>query len=187
MTKDILRDTFRNLLNKQAVLDANVVLDFACLNKIDLPAMLFKEPFILAQTFDKELDKSTQKHAEKYYARGGISTAEGYKTFMELRNRLRQLSEYDCLMISLALERGILCCTNDGSARKVCKEYGITVAGSLGILCGCYENKILTYKNFSQIINTYINDPYSRLPRELVNDIRKCYDLKLYKNVIDIG
>jgi len=183
VTGSEVRSKFRSLYKKSVIFDTCTITDLFELNTIYLPLEIFTEAFVSTDIFVEELDKQKVDNLKKLgYNNLPLKTNRGYSLFVQLNEEYPSLSTADKIVISIAYERGIICCTNDKNVRKACNQKGIEYTGTLGILCCAYEHKILDKNTFAGLLFKYEQKSSAYIKPTLIKSIRKVYGIS--ENII---
>lgn len=142
---------FAAFFRERVVVDANVLIDLAEIDALQLLNSVFSHVSIPESIVQFEL--KTIDLTQIRYSASNICTKKGYKLFTELGKHYRGLSEFDRTLLSIAIENGFLCVTNEKPLRKVCNEYQIKYTGTLGILGCCYEVGIIAVEELAQFVD----------------------------------
>ncbi len=183
-----MKKKFNSLYKKDVILDTNTIIDLNELNQILLPCKLFQNVYYSKNAFIEELDEELKRSVETAgYKPICIETNDGYVSLFYLKENHKALSICDKVVISIAAEKKILCCTNDKPARQACAAVDVKPIGTIGILCGCYENGIIKHEELTAIFNKYVYDCSSRLGQDLIDEIRVLYNISdVQGKVIDL-
>lgn len=174
-----MQTIFRSLYNKSVILDTNILSDLDEIGALFLPSKIFKTIYISKNIQIEELEEDlNMKVSDLGYLSAHLDTSDGFDKFNYLRNNYPKLSNSDIIVICIAYEKKILCCTNDRRARRACELIGCTTAGTLGILGCAYENNIITFTEFTDLFNNYINIS-SRLDSSLIESVRTTYNIPI--------
>lgn len=177
-----MKTKFQLLYKKNVILDSNTINDLDALNRLGLTVQLFNEVYYSKNAFLQEMDGLVQhKLVKAGYKPLCLERNDGYLRYQYLKEYHKALSKCEKVIIAIAAERGILCCTNDKPARMACEDIGVELVNTAGILCGCYENGIIGFNELIKLFNKYIYYCRPRLSVELIGDIRQLY------NIPDIG
>lgn len=178
MTGSQMRNKFKSLYRKSIVIDTCTITDLFDINATYLPLKIFSEVFVSEMIFIKELDEQQVNDLKKLgYKSTNLETDKGYFLVSQLEVKYPGLSEIDKIVISIAYEKGLVCCTNDGNARKACEEMGIEYTGTLGILCCAFESKIINKDTFSNLLFKYENESSAYIKPAIIQSIRKLYGI----------
>jgi len=178
-----MRKRFKALLNSKVILDTNSIIDLQELKILDLPTRIFSEIYISDNILVEELSAA---HGNELLQLGyksiSLKTNNGFILLSDLNKNNRRLSIPDKVVISIAYENSIVCCTNDKAARNVCKSIKIEVIGTIGILCCAYENEIIDRKQFEYIFNKYCEETSSYINDNLEIELRTLYSIPELKS-----
>jgi len=173
-----MRKKFQTLFDKEAVLDTNTVIDLLRLKRLDLPLKIFSKAYVSSNALEEEIEEDDRKQLlDMGYIPVSLVTSEGYEMFIKLHKKHQKLSIPDKIIISIAYERKIVCCTNDREARKACEEIKVELSGTLGIICASLERGILTKQEFMLLINQYDRGINAHISGEIIKKIRILYNL----------
>ena len=172
-----MREKIKKLIDKVAILDTNVIIDFQRLSYLEIPLQVFSKVFVSGFVVSKELPAEVVKKLKDLgYDIANLETEEGYSFFQELK-KFKALSVYDRLVISIALQEKIICVSNDKPVRKICKKYGINSTGTLGILCAAFEKGIISKKELKELIDEYRSNSGAYINKDIINEIIRIYHL----------
>lgn len=150
--------------------DTNVWLDFAVIDRLDLP---FKLPYTYLMDHDAIDDEllSPPDLGKRLISMGLTRTELTEEEFFlaeELVNKYAKPSLYDCIALAIAKVRGITLLTGDGPLRKAAQEEGVKVMGTIGVLDKLYEGHYIDVEEFDDCINELIrnNGGKVRLPEK---------------------
>ena len=136
-----MKTTFKILYKKDAILDTNVVSDLKELGILSLVKLIFNNVYISKNCEIEELDEETALLVQaEGFIEAHLERNDSYEKFIELKKKYPKLSTSDVIVICIANEKGIICCTNDKRARKASEDLNIEVAGTIGIMACAYEN-----------------------------------------------
>lgn len=173
-----MRSKFKNLFDKEVIVDTNTIIDLQELASLDLPLRVFSSVYISGNILREELnDEDRQALLKLNYKPLNLETNNGYEKLFYLKENYTQLSTPDKVIISIAYEKGIFCCTNDSLARKACKDIEVKLTGTIGVLCSAYENNVIKREEFIELFNKYNFITSSYLSKNLTNTIRKLYNI----------
>lgn len=150
--------------------DTNVWLDFATINKLEIP---FKLPYTYIMNKDaiesellypsglrEHLVKlglqATEISGEEFYL------AEGYST------KYQKLSIHDRVAMAIAKVRGITLLTGDGPLRKAAMQENVTVIGTIGVLDCLYDEQYIEKEEYVNCLKELLknNGQKVRLPEK---------------------
>lgn len=130
--------------------DTNVWLDFATINKLDIP---FKLPYTYIMNEDAIEDEllSPKELRENLIDLGlqavELSEEEFYLA-EEYIGKYQKPSLYDCVALAIAKVRNITLMTGDGPLRKAAEQEDVPVIGTIGILDRLYEGGYIEKKEY---------------------------------------
>lgn len=136
--------------------DTNIWLDFAVIDRLDLP---FRLPYIYLMDNDAIDDELLNPP--------------------DISDRLVEmgLQRTDCIALAIAKVRGITLLTGDGPLRKAAKAEGVQVMGTIGVLDQLSEGRYIDLAEFMYCIDELLkhNGKKVRLPeKELRKRLEKC-------------
>ena len=173
-----MRSKFKRLYKKRVIIDTCTITDLIELNATYLPLEIFSEVYVSTNIFIEELDKQQADELKKLvYKSLNLETNRGYALFIQLEKEYPSLSIPDKIVISIAYEKELVCCTNDANARKACSEIGVEYAGTLGILCCAFEHEIIDKNTLSNLLSTYENECSAFITSDIIQPIRKVYGI----------
>ena len=171
---DILK--IKGLKGKPAVLDNNIICDFIELGCIEILNKVFSKILIPESIYEDEIRQLDAQHLLKVeYELTSFSSAAAHCLFHKISNSTKRLSDYDIEVIVIAHEKAVLCTSNEKKIKEICEEYNIEHTGTVGILCCCFEQNILSEAEFSRLIITLFTECTCRLSPKLKEQIFKQY------------
>ena len=116
--------------------DTNVWIDFATIDRLELP---FRLPFTYLMNRDAVEDELlSPPNLGDTLIKLGLQatelTAEEFFLAEEYMGKYPKPSMYDCVALAIAKVRGIILLTGDGPLRKAAKEESVAVMGTIGVL-----------------------------------------------------
>ena len=116
--------------------DTNVWLDFAIINKLEMP---FKLPYTYIMNIDAvENELLSPKNIRENLIGLGLQAVELSEEEFYLAEAYNEKyvkpSIYDCVALAIAKVRGITLMTGDGPLRKAAEQENVAVIGTIGIL-----------------------------------------------------
>ncbi len=149
----------RSLLNRDCVIDNNVLVDFSELGCIAILDSIFASVAIPQSIIDKEVIHDSEVALKGLgFSSVSITTDEGYVIYAKVLNKYRGLSEYDAELIAIAAEKKLVCVSNEKAITTVCRGYKVETTGTIGILCSAYENRILAGRAFAAHLDKLFSD-----------------------------
>ena len=150
--------------------DTNVWLDFATINRLEIP---FKLPYTYIMNEDAIEDEllSPKEMKENLVGLGlqavELSEEEFYLA-EEYNAKYTKPSLYDCVALAIAKVRGITLMTGDGPLRKAAEQEKVPVIGTIGILDQLYEGKHIEKEEYVCCIEELLknNGQKVRLPEK---------------------
>ncbi|MCC8163366.1 MAG: hypothetical protein LIO86_09470 [Lachnospiraceae bacterium] len=130
--------------------DTNVWLDFATIDRLELP---FRLPFTYLMNEEAAEDELlTPPGLSEDLVRYGLQKIELMEEEFYLAEeyvaRYAKPSLYDCIALAVAKTRGITLLTGDGPLRKAAAAEGVEVMGTIGILDRLYEENYIEEAEF---------------------------------------
>lgn len=178
MAGTVTRQLFRSLYSKKVILDSNILFDLQELKCLDLPIKIFQEAYVSKNALLEEFSQQDVDQIIKLgYIPEYLKTNDGYSKLFYLNEKYPQLSTPDKVVICIAFEKNIICCTNDGNARKACNNISVALSGTLGILCCAFEHKIIDWDKFVSLFNSYGINTSAHVSDELRDEIRRLYNI----------
>lgn len=119
--------------NREASLDANVILDFHLTGNTSVLVRAIRGGILVSDFVDAELTKSdatVPPGSEVVH----LSTEEQLNFFDQLRRAYSRLGAGELGAIAVAYFRHAVLVSNDGRARGAASDLGIEVSGGLGVL-----------------------------------------------------
>lgn len=148
--------------------DTNIWLDFAVIDRLDLP---FRLPYIYLMDKDAIEDELLNppdigKRLVEMGLRKTELTEDEFMLAEELTAKYAKPSLYDCIALAIAKARGITLLTGDGPLRKAAKAEGVLVMGTIGILDQLSDGQYIDTKEFKYCIEELLknNGKKVRLP-----------------------
>ena len=150
--------------------DTNIWLDFAVINRLDIP---FKLPYTYIMNEDAVADELLSPKDMKEALLGfGLKpvelSEEEFYLAEEYNSKYRKPSLYDCVALAIAKVRGIVLLTGDGALRKAAEQENVTVVGTIGLLDQAYEGEFISKPEYMACIKELLvnNGGKVRLPEE---------------------
>lgn len=139
--------------------DTNIWIDFAIIEKLELP---FKLPYIYLMDNDAIEDELLNpseigRRLIDLGLRKTELTEEEFFLAEELINKYAKPSLYDCIALAIAKVRGIILLTGDGALRKAAQTEGVNVMGTIGILDELSEGGYIEQEEFQYCIKELLN------------------------------
>ena len=130
--------------------DTNVWLDFATINKLDIP---FKLPYTYIMNEDAiENELLSPKGIQKALIGLGLKAVElseeEFCLAEEYSSKYSKPSLYDCVALAIAKVRGITLMTGDGPLRKAAEHEGVAVIGTIGVLDQLYRGNYIGVEEY---------------------------------------
>ena len=115
--------------------DTNVWIDFASIEKLELPFRLPYKYIMSKDAVNEELLSPVGLGAQlvSYGLIPVEITIDEFFLADEYGRTYKKLSVHDRMALAIGKQRSIILLTGDGALRKAAKEEGITVTGTLGI------------------------------------------------------
>lgn len=150
----------------EAVLDANVLIDFYELGCLDLLFRVFRIIIIPRTLYEEELlddlKVELRNQGEEYQLKD-ITTETGMDLYRQMTTKetYKNLTRHDKLVASIAGENDGICTTNEKLLRRACAAYEIRYTGTLGILKKSYKKGYLTQDKLIQLVELLVSDATS--------------------------
>lgn len=150
--------------------DTNVWLDFATINKLEIP---FKLPYTYIMNEDAIADEllSPKGLTENLVELGLLSVELSEEEFYLAEKYSAKYSKpslYDCVALAIAKVRGITLMTGDGALRRAAEHEGVAVIGTIGVLDQLYEGKYIAKEEYIYCLQSLLenNGQKVRLPEK---------------------
>ena len=150
--------------------DTNVWLDFATINKLEIP---FKLPYIYIMNEDAIEDELlSPKELREILVGLGLRAVElseeEFYLAEEYNAKYVKPSLYDCVALAIAKARGIMLMTGDGPLRKAAEQENVSVIGTIGVLDQLYEGQYIEREEYVDCIKELLqnNGKKVRLPEK---------------------
>ncbi len=150
--------------------DTNVWLDFAAINRLEIP---FKLPYTYLMHEDAiENELLSPKELRENLVGLGLQAVElSEKEFYlteEYNTKYIRPSLYDCVALAIAKARGITLMTGDGPLRKAAERENVTVIGTIGILDQLFGGKYIQKEEYLYCLKALLknNGQKGRLPEK---------------------
>lgn len=150
--------------------DTNVWLDFATINKLEIP---FKLPYIYIMNEDAIEDELlSPKELREILVGLGLRAVElseeEFYLAEEYNAKYVKPSLYDCVALAIAKARGIMLMTGDGPLRKAAEQEDVSVIGTIGVLDQLYEGKYIEGEEYVDCLKELLrnNGKKVRLPEK---------------------
>lgn len=150
--------------------DTNVWLDFAVINKLEIP---FKLPYTYIMNEDAITDELlSPEELRDTLVRMGLQAVElseeEFYLAEEYNAKYTKPSLYDCVALAIAKVRGIILMTGDGPLRKAAEQESVVVVGTIGILNRLYEGKYIEKEEYVNCLKELLenNGQKVRLPEK---------------------
>lgn len=150
--------------------DTNVWLDFATIDRLELPFLL---PYIYLMDSEAIEDEllNPPDIGEKLVNQGLQATElteEEFYLAEELSGKYAKPSIYDCIALAIAKKKNIVLLTGDGPLRKAAKAEGVQVMGTIGILDQLIDGNHINLEDFQCCIKELLkhNGKKVRLPEK---------------------
>ena len=158
--------------------DTNIWIDFAIINRLELP---FKLPYIYLMDQDAVEDEILSPPGlGKKLTRLGLQktqlTEEEFFLSEVLTEKYAKLSLYDCVALAIAKVRGIILLTGDGPLRKAAASENVRVIGTIGILDQLLSGRYIAPNDYMDCVAALLehNGGKVRLPEsELKKRLKK--------------
>ena len=143
--------------------DTNVWLDFATINRLEIP---FKLPYTYIMNEDAITDELlSPKELRDNLVGLGLQAVELSE---EYNAKYTKPSLYDCVALAIAKVRGITLMTGDGPLRKAAEQEGVAVVGTIGVLDRLYEGEYIEGEEYVYCLKALLenNGQKVRLPEK---------------------
>lgn len=159
--------------------DTNVWLDFAIIDRLEIP---FKLPYTYIMNEDAIENEllSPKEIGERLIGLGLQAvelTEEEFYLAEEYNAKYLKPSLYDCVALAIAKSRGITLMTGDGPLRKAAEKENVAVIGTIGMLDQLLEGNYIEKNEYIECMKELqkYNGSKVRLPE---NELRKRIDMK---------
>lgn len=130
--------------------DTNVWLDFAVINKLEIP---FRLPYTYIMNEDAIADellspKELRENLVELGLRAVELSEEEFYLAEEYNAKYTKPSLYDCVALAIAKVRGITLMTGDGPLRKAAEQENVSVIGTIGVLDQLYEGQYIEKEEY---------------------------------------
>lgn len=150
--------------------DTNVWLDFAMINKLEIP---FKLPYTYIMNEDAIADellspKELRENLVELGLRAVELSEEEFYLAEEYNAKYTKPSLYDCVALAIAKVRGITLMTGDGPLRKAAEQENVSVIGTIGVLDQLYEGQYIEKEEYVDCLKKLLknNGQKIRLPEK---------------------
>lgn len=150
--------------------DTNVWLDFATINKLEIP---FKLPYTYIMNEDAIANEllSPKGLTENLVELGLLSVELSEEEFYLAEKYSAKYSKpslYDCVALAIAKVRGITLMTGDGALRRAAEHEEVAVIGTIGVLDQLYEGKYIAKEEYIYCLQSLLenNGQKVRLPEK---------------------
>lgn len=152
--------------------DTNVWIDFAAIDRIELPFRLPYTYIMNQDAIDEEL-LSPPDFKEQLISAGLVATELTDDEFFlaeEYGSCYRKLSVHDRIALAIAKKRNIILLTGDLALRKAAKSEGVSIIGTIGILDQLHDQKLISTEEYVDSLKalqakngTVVRQPASKL------------------------
>lgn len=139
------------------LLDNTVLSSFAHIDRLDIPVKLFEDVYVPESVYYEGVEKAKKSKRVERIKRsveaGLIKVIIPGKSDLEIAGRFQRtlgLGERDT--IAIGLSKRCLVATDDSKPRKVAKELGLSVIGSLGILRLAYKKGLIDKNELIKLV-----------------------------------
>lgn len=150
--------------------DTNVWLDFAMINKLEIP---FRLPYTYIMNEDVIADellspKELRENLVELGLRAVELSEEEFYLAEEYNAKYTKPSLYDCVALAIAKVRGITLMTGDGPLRKAAEQENVSVIGTIGVLDQLYEGQYIEKEEYVDCLKKLLknNGQKIRLPEK---------------------
>ena len=154
--------------------DTNVWVDFATIDRLELP---FKLPYVYLmdeEAIDNELlyPEGLGENLIKLGLQAVEITEEEFFLAEELIQKYHKTSTYDCIALAIAKCRGIILLTGDGALRRAAISEGVKVMGSIKLLDLLHDEKLIDTSEYKFCLEEFerFNGGVIRLPHTALKE-----------------
>lgn len=140
------------LRKKHIVLDNNIIFDFGAHDNFILLNKILADSSVLMSPEVKEEVKKEVKIESLRFRLVAYASESDYKYAGRLKSDQKGLAAADISCLVLAKKHAAICVSNDKLVRRVAKQEGISVMGSIGLLECAVSLRILTRQEAGQIL-----------------------------------
>ena len=163
--------------------DTNVWVDFATIQKLELP---FKLPYTYIMNEDAIEDellspKGLKQSLVQLGLRAVELSEEEFYQAEEYNLKYVKPSLFDCVALAIAKVRGLTLLTGDGPLRKAAEQEGITVIGTIGVLDQLFTGGYIEREEYIKCLKdlSFNNGGKVRLPaKELQKRIEELENIE---------
>jgi len=148
--------------------DTNVWLDFATINRLEMP---FKLPYTYIMNEDaieSELlyPEGLREHLVKLGLQAVELSEEEFYLAGEYNMKYHRLTIHDSVAMAIAKVRGIILLTGDGPLRRAAEQERVSVIGTIGILDRLYDGEYIKKEEYVDCLKALLknNGQKVRLP-----------------------
>lgn len=148
--------------------DTNVWLDFATINKLEIP---FRIPYTYIMNEDAvESELLYPVGLRENLIRLGLQAVslseDEFYLAGEYSAKYPKLSVHDSVAMAIAKIRGIILLTGDGPLRRAAEQEGVSVIGTIGILDRLYDGEYIRKEEYVECLSDLLkhNGQRIRLP-----------------------
>lgn len=150
--------------------DTNVWLDFAWINRLELPFRLQYIYLMNDETIADEL-LNPPGLGEKLISLGLQKTEMTTEEFFlaeEFNAKYNKPSTYDCIALAIAKNRNLVLLTGDAALRRAAQAEGVVVMGTIGILDQLQSESCIDDEEYAYCISRLLelNGGKVRLPKD---------------------
>lgn len=150
--------------------DTNVWLDFAVINRLEIP---FRLPYTYIMNEDAITDELlSPKELKENLVKLGLQAVElseeEFYLAEEYNTRYAKPSLYDCVALAIAKVRDIPLLTGDEPLRKAAVKENVEVIGTIGVLDRLYEGEYIEKAEYRNCLKKLLenNGKKVRLPEQ---------------------
>ena len=142
------------LSSKSVSLDSSVVVDFHHCGSLDILERAFAGRLLMSDLVREELNRAAILLPSAEIV--ALTTDEDWKRFEQLLEGRPGLGSGECGAIVVAWARGAAVLTNDKLARNCAEDFGIPVAGAIGVMEYAVEAVLISANDAVRILEEMI-------------------------------
>jgi predicted nucleic acid-binding protein len=154
-------------MTKDVIVNNTVLSNLASVDRLDILKKVFLKVYTTLEVKDEVENGIRCNHLFQSRTKQIIDTGQWifiancnqqeFKIFNDLRKRI-DLGEASCLAI--AKERGWIFLTDDDKARRIAKQLGVRLSGTIGVLVTAIEDKIISKSEAEKIHQDMMDNGY---------------------------
>ncbi|WP_200236483.1 hypothetical protein [Lamprobacter modestohalophilus] len=156
--------------------DTCVLSDFIAVGRVGLLSQLFPGGVWVDASVIVELQDQFGASVRDQAISGGCQLllergydASHYAEMAKIKGTRPAMRHADIATVVLARKCGGICLSSDAAVRKTCTERGIPIAGQLGCLRACVQQRLLTKTDADQLLDLFVRNGLY-LPRNAVDE-----------------